>query len=337
MANLKEYSNRLSLEGFLKSLMIGAIFGFSALFISALIFYLMEVPQLWWLAIIFIVVTAGITVLFYFIKYAPTEKGTAQRIDGLGLEERILTMTELKGKTDYISVRQREDATKALATVRAKAIKFIFPLWVLIVLPITGVLSLGMTTISVLAEHGVIDGGGEIIDDLNPPVTEYVYLEYDCTDGGNIVGEIAQEVVKGGDGFPVMAEPEDGYGFVMWSDGSTDPYRMDMEVQEDLYVFAVFMPADEGDGDGMPGEDGDGPPDAPKMDGEGNEFDPESDKNGGGGQYSPTNQIIDGETFYGDNIYDNAYEEIMDELLKNDEMSDELKQVIESYFGSIEQ
>ena len=55
------------------------------------------------------------------------------------------------------------------------------------------------------------------------------------------------------------------------------------------------------------------------------------------GQYEPNNQVIDGETYYGDKVYDLAYEEAMELLASNPELPDDIKQMIISYFKTIEQ
>ena len=65
-------------------------------------------------------------------------------------------------------------------------------------------------------------------------------LAYTAGEHGAISGEAAQTVAWGDDGTAVTAEPEAGYRFVAWSDGSTANPRTDTGVQADLAVSASF-------------------------------------------------------------------------------------------------
>ena len=46
------------------------------------------------------------------------------------------------------------------------------------------------------------------------------------------------------------------------------------------------------------------------------------------------NQILDGETYYGD-LYGDAKDTAMDNISKNDDMSDDMKDFIEDYYDAI--
>ena len=67
-------------------------------------------------------------------------------------------------------------------------------------------------------------------------------LTYSAGDGGSISGEVTQDVVRGEDGSPVEAVPDEGHYFESWSDGSTENPRTDENVTEDLSVTAAFEP-----------------------------------------------------------------------------------------------
>ena len=97
MANklFRKYFNRLIGEGVLRSFLCGLVGGFSAVVISALTCWYFAYQQIWLTIGIGLGVTAVTTTIFYFAKYRPNLKAIAQRIDELGLEERVLTMTEL--------------------------------------------------------------------------------------------------------------------------------------------------------------------------------------------------------------------------------------------------
>ena len=98
--------------------------------------------------------------------------------------------------------------------------------------------------------------------------------------------------------------PEDGYVFKEWSDGYPYPTRRDENVTEDATYIAIFMPIEE-DGDlGNMDDEGDMDGEAPRgTQGQGNKE--ESDSAGepnntleGTGKYEPNNQIINGQTYY---------------------------------------
>ena len=68
----------------------------------------------------------GISVLFpvlYFKKFKYTEIQLAKKIDDLGLEERVLTMIELKDDNSFIAKKQKEDTLNVLKTVEANNLK----------------------------------------------------------------------------------------------------------------------------------------------------------------------------------------------------------------------
>lgn len=340
----KQCQDRLVKEGLLKAFLYGLIFGGAALFVSAFVFWMVE-PKLFWVPlIIFAVVTAVAMLVFYRVKCRPTIKRTAARIDALGLEERVLTMKEFEKESSYIVVRQREDAKKAMTTINAKMIKITISLFLIIATPIALFLGAGMATVTALSNSGYIPSGGALIDEVTPePPEEYVSVSYYIIGGGYFEGgEPEQYIVKGSDADLIMAVPEDGWVFLMWSDGVTDPARQDRDVMEDLAVTAVMMELMDmggfGEGPGE-GEPGDGPP----QDGQEGSSDENSDQQGmqGGasGSYEPSNQIIDGTIFYKDSDrYEEGKGEAVD-ILENggtlesgEELPDELKEILETYF-----
>ena len=332
----KDYNARLNKEAFLKSLICGLIIGFSALLVSATVFWLTAFNQTWLCALIWAAATAGTTPIFYYKKFRPSVRETAKRIDQLGLEERILTMAQLEGDNSYIAVRQREDAMRALATVNAKLIKFVVSVPLIVTLAIVGVSGTGMVTVAALSAAGLLDSGKDIIEEVVLPEPEEYEITYDVKGAGMIEGDIFQIVQEGKNATGVMAVPDDEWVFVEWSDGSTDPYREDMNVQSDMELIALFNPTmDAFPGDGE-GEEGDTDSEAPPSE-SGQKPGDDPGQGQGGTEWVPTNQVIDGETYYGGTTYDNAYEDVIAELTQNDEIPEELKQIIDSYFQTIEQ
>lgn len=79
----------------------------------------------------------------------------------------------------------------------------------------------------------------------NTTVTaQYSFLVYTVTyssgEGGVIDGEAFQTVKHGEDSTKVTALPDAGYHFVQWSDGSAANPRIDVNVNEDITVSAIF-------------------------------------------------------------------------------------------------
>lgn len=65
-------------------------------------------------------------------------------------------------------------------------------------------------------------------------------LNYVAGPYGSIEGNITQSVQSGASGTPVTAVPNSGFYFVSWSDGNTNPTRLDSDVLANLSVTATF-------------------------------------------------------------------------------------------------
>ncbi|PXA05739.1 hypothetical protein DDZ13_02390 [Coraliomargarita sinensis] len=65
-------------------------------------------------------------------------------------------------------------------------------------------------------------------------------LRYSAETGGDVTGELSQDIVSGGLGSPVSAVPETGLAFRKWSDGVIENPRQDENVTADLNVSAQF-------------------------------------------------------------------------------------------------
>lgn len=120
----KEYYSRLAKEGFLKALLWGLLVGFSVLLFTALVCWIAAFNGLWIMLSLFVVSAVTTTLLLYYKKFRPTTKSIAQRIDKLGLEERLITMTELENDPSFIALKQREDALSSLGKVNTSLLKF---------------------------------------------------------------------------------------------------------------------------------------------------------------------------------------------------------------------
>lgn len=335
----EKYYSRLAFEGLIKALLLSLAIAFATTAVVALILWLTGVKVL----IISICVLAGLTVagtpILYYTVFKPDTKAIARRLDKLGLEERMITMTELDGEDSLMANLQREDAKVNLATVDKKSIPFLVPTKILVALASAAVAGIAMTTVGHLSDLGIIGGGDEWFED--PPMEEQLFEVSYMVEGGGFIegGDPDQLILFGESAETVVAVAEEGWTFDGWDDGNSRPSRTDVNIVEDVVFTAIFVQVEEGGG--MPGGEGEGegegegtPADMP---GEGNgDSDSESDNynNAGGGKYEEKNQIIDGETYYRD-VYDQYYEEVMRELEENGEIPEDLKDIIEAYFGII--
>ena len=70
-----------------------------------------------------------IALLSYFIRFRPKNKEVLARIDSLGLQERIITMEELKQVDTLIAKKQRQDAKAQLEKQKISALEIRFYIW----------------------------------------------------------------------------------------------------------------------------------------------------------------------------------------------------------------
>ena len=337
-----KYYSRLEKEAYLKSLFSGLVVGFVVNFIVAFAFWFSDAEGLGWAIAAFLVATAVTAWLFYEYKFKPNNKQVAARIDSLGLEERMITMNEFIDDKSVMAKWQREDAKKKLAEFNASMVKFVFSKALIIVLCIVGAMGVAMTTITGLSDKGIISSGKEVFEELFPdePIQQ-VTLLYLAEEGGLIEGDDVQIFDLGGDGSEVWAVAEDGWMFVEWSDGVTDPHRCDYRIEADTEYTATF--AQIGDGDGSGEGEGEGEPGG----GEGqpgsgdtpSKSDQPSDKdgppnNGANGSYTENNMVLDGDTYYRD-VFEEYYNQAMEYLANGEDIPDELRTLIQTYFDVI--
>lgn len=370
----KTYYNRLAAEGILKSFICGLAIGFTVTFFVALGIWFTNLPVAALVLIPLgsgIAVVAACTAVFYFRLFRPTTEKIAKRIDALGLEERIVTMLELENDNSYIAMRQREDAKQKLNAVSAKSVKYSLSKAPIIVASVTCALAVAMTTVAGLSGSGLIARGMDFVDDVfndNEPVyCEVYYLVMGVTadgdqvldEGGLIEGDIEQLILKGKDGVgtEVTAVPEDGWAFAGWilailddkgeivesyqDEEITEPVRTDSGINSDMQIYAVFQENGEG-GDGEPG-DGD-PSDEPQDDDDNKpsggdqspppDGDPDDNTSGGNSPNNDNNNIIDNETYYRE-VLGEYYDIIMEYITAGEDIPEDLKAIIELYYGII--
>lgn len=341
----------------------------------------------------------GISVLFpvlYFKKFKYTEIQLAKRIDDLGLEERVLTMIELKDNNSFIAKKQKEDTLNVLKTVEANDLKGKYKKQSFLSIFSTALASLVISlslmfpniretiiahgepkyTIEVSAEGFgfVIDyskyenqslinavskkqeqdqidkiNNKEIVELKQFPTafSNRISVNYRCfedidatmvLDGANF--EDISYRIKSDETHILMALPYKGYVFIGWSDGCVSPFREIDNYSTDL--IALFdevssvgenMPdkqEEPGDKDGSADSESDGI--GPEGNGTGKTNN--DDSWGDGAKGSPANQVINGETYYGD-IFNQSYQEAVERIKNDTNLTDAQKKAITDYFESI--
>lgn len=341
----------------------------------------------------------GISVLFpvlYFKKFKYTEIQLAKIIDDLGLEERVLTMIELKNNNSFIAKKQKEDTLNVLKTVEANDLKGKYKKQSFLSIFSTALASLVIAlslmfpniretiiargepkyTIEVSAEGlgFVIDyskyenqslinavskkqeqdeinkiNNKEIVELKQFPTvfSNRISVNYRCfedidatmvLDGANFV-DVSYRI-QSDETHILMALPYKGYVFVGWSDGCVSPFReIDNYFTDLIALFDEVSSVGEdlpdkqkepGDKDGSDGGESDGI--GPEGNGTGKTNN--DDNWGDGAKGSLANQVINGETYYGD-IFNQSYQEAVERIKNDTNLTDAQKKAITDYFESI--
>ena len=341
----------------------------------------------------------GISVLFpvlYLKKFKYTEIQLAKRIDDLGLEERVLTMIELKDSNSFIAKKQKEDTLNVLKTVEANDLKgkykkqSFLSIFSTVLASLVIALSLMFPNIKeIIIAHGEpkytievsAEGLGFVIDyskyenqslinavskkqeqdeidkinnkeivELKQFPTAFsnrISVNYRCfedidatmvLDGANF--EDISYRIKSDETHILMALPYKGYVFIGWSDGCVSPFREIDNYSTDLIALFDEVSSvgedlpdkqkEPGDKDGSDGGESDGI--GPEGNGTGKT---NNDNNwGDGAKGSPANQVINGETYYGD-IFNQSYQEAVERIKNDTNLTDAQKKAITDYFESI--
>ena len=74
----------------------------------------------------------------------------------------------------------------------------------------------------------------------NVPQSDNFTVSYAVSNGGSISGKASQTVAHGKNAEPVTAVPHEGYNFIEWSDGVTNPLRHDTNITAAITVTAQF-------------------------------------------------------------------------------------------------
>ncbi len=360
---VEKYYSRLAKEGWLNAFISALGIGFGALLVSSLTFWATGYNHPWVGFIIMAAATLVSMPLMYYKRFRPSKKQIAQRVDELGLKERLLTMVELEGDDSYIARRQREDAQAAIESVSSKLVKVVASVPLIVMASILALTGGAMATVSILSSSGVLSSGKDLIEEAITPDPIYYEVEFVEEGGGMLDGEIFQMVEEGMGVSEVYAIPDDDWFLHQWVwevdgveytlEGSDVFVVEDLVVNQNIVVTAYFVAVSEaeqgqGSGEGEPGEE---PPEGEPQEGEPEESEdgeseeednqdpPPSDQPGGdqaGGEVQRNETVFDGQTDYGGDVYDNALEEATKEVESNDDIPEDLKDIIKDYFGNIE-
>lgn len=336
---LKKFRSRVVGEGIIKATLLGLIAGFSVGLVFAFVAWFLF-PQLFWVGFVLCVAVSAVSAgVLYFVKYKPNDKAVAKRVDGeYDLHERVITMQQFKGDdSSYILRRQREDTVVALDKVADKKMKKAIGRTLVIVASVAVSLCLAVSVLPILSYVGVLPNFAEG-EQFNPAI-KWFDIKYDIRGGeGELIGKTEQRIEMGESTEGILALPAEDWVFTYWSDGFGNPYRVDHDIKGNTTYSAIFTEAV-----GLPMGDID--PEANGKDADDDPNKPPEDPNSGDGQgqggaqdkYEPNNQVIDGETFYGDKVFDLAYEEAMALLAENTDLPQEVRDFIINYFKTIEQ
>ena len=392
---LNNFKKKLRKENIIKSLLCSLSVSASIFIFFQLFVWFFHLNIL--ISVIPSIISFGISFpLFYYKKFKYSEIQLAKRIDDLGLEERVITMTELEGSDSFIAKKQREDAVKALKEVNPDNFKIRYkkPSIFSGLFTTLAVLILSMSFAfpnirETIIAHGEpkyaievsAEGFGFVIDyskyenqslinavskkqeqdqidkinnkeivELKQFPTEFsnrISVNYrrfegiDATmvlDGANF--EDISYRIKSDETHILMALPYKGYVFIGWSDGCASPFReIDDYSSDSIAMFDEVSSVGEnmpdkqeepGDKDGSADSESDGI--GPEGNGTGKTNN--DDSWGDGAKGSPANQVINGETYYGD-IFNQSYQEAVERIKNDTNLTDAQKKAITDYFESI--
>ena len=321
---LNKFNSKLIAEGVLRSVLVAGTAAFTAMIITAIALLIASVNMIWISPIVGVVVWVLCTIVAYFATYKPTMTSMAERIDLLGLEERVITMLELENNDSYIAKRQREDAIREIEKVNSSKIKIVLSKGIVICTSVLLLISVCLITVSGLYLNGTIK--------VPPPIIEneknlYMDISYNASKGGVVIGKVNQSITRGGETEQVEAIAAEGFIFIKWTDDNLSNKRSESNVIVAMDIVALFMNLEDGsisiDKDNIEDEKPENPP--PAIGGQ----------PGSGGQYENFDQVIDGTIDYKD-VLEEFYQKYKKDIEEGRYVSEEARRIIELYFGAIE-
>lgn len=327
ITEFKKYEKRIYIEHAFQALFFNAIIATLLMILVSLVVYFVD-SKLFYLPIVIFFATLTIGTTITMIVRRPSNQEIARRIDAIGLNQQATTMLEFINDNSDIAKMQRERVKKLLLERSHKEIKITLnrKYWITaIVLSVIAVISVSLVGVS------KFNGIPQYHDIQKRRMTKVVERKviYEAEDGGRILGKLEQEIKDIGK--PVYAIPNKGYFFIGWSDGETNPYRVDNSVKGTIKLKAMFrkFKVDETD---IEVRDKKIP--QPEYEEQNFEGDKPSHIGGGSGKYEEINQIIDGKTYYRDVLAKYSKQELR--ALANDKsLPVEIRKLIEEYFKII--
>ncbi len=368
----KKYRQRLAREGIMKALMLSGSIALGVLALTVFLSWFFGFKAGLWLGLgLFVGILAVLAPLLYFKRYRPTVKSVARRVDELGLEERVITMTEFENDPTYVAERQRQDTIKALGTVDHMLIKFAVSATLIVACAVGLVFGASSVTVGALYVADVIPSGVTLALGEDLPSTYTLTYSVSSAGGGTIVmytddweneQSVSEEIIvtEGENAPAVLAVEDDEHIFIGWSDGVTTAYRMDVNVKGNLKVEAVFLkyaesvedPEDQrfnapqvyrdqqnNDNNDNNNSNSDQPPFDSESQQQNSPMDPNQMQNSPTGNMTQTdqgNQIIDGQTFYGD-TYEDSHGQALDRLGSDSSIPSDVKDGVTQYYDAIQQ
>ena len=342
--HFEKYRSRLMWEGLLKSFLWGAIIGFGLNAFFATLSYFISFSFGFWVSLGLLAFgLIGVTWFCYHNYFCPTLIRNAKRLDRLGLEERLVTMLDYEKDNSYIARLQREDAKQKLSTINPKNIKFNISKVVCIVAACVCALGVFSTTVLGLTNAGIIPSWNQVWhEQILGEDYNRVNILYETYGDGDVEGDIEQSVNKGQNGETVVAVPADDYGFAGWANlqgaiVSKNPIRCEINVQNDIYLIALFMPLqDHGGPNGnevVEGQEGDSKPDKSSQENKGNGHE-KGEGIQGGGQEIQNNTILNGKDYYG-LFFEEYYQQAIERIEISGFIPENYISFIENYYDII--
>lgn len=235
----EKYRSRVVREGILKAVFCGLIVGLAVFIVSATALWFVGVTWGIWLSLALFLAGTGISVpVFYYVKFKPTAKAIAKRIDKLGLEERILTMMELENDQSFIAMKQREDAVQALKTADHMLIKLVVTTSLIVSLSVVGVFGAGMGTVSALYTAGVIPSGQDLLHRVTAGEPATYTVSYSVGDGQGYILDWTT-----GDVLDTSVEDASGNFWEMFEDALQNPGLVLEEDENGFQYYAYYQSA----------------------------------------------------------------------------------------------
>lgn len=235
----------LAKESILKAFLCGMAIGLATSFLVAFATWFSSFKGLWLTIVLGAVAWAASSLLFYFFKFKPTTADVMKRLDRAGLDERMITMYELRNDDSYMASVQRANATATFTRATAKAggnlLKVKIPSLIIALACVAGGVGLAATVVTGLSDFGVIPTGIQLINGdwaggpNDPSMRDYVFTPSVYILEGNerkLIdvdwdGFVPQTIRAGGSTAPIRApkdfvdeETEIRYGFYCWVDSN---------------------------------------------------------------------------------------------------------------------